>query len=94
MVRITADFYQAVAQGKLQEAEAWLEAEKSKPTTPGHDKRWADHRERELFRVYCARRDWISAKRVVESSIFNSSRQGRIRRLKQLSGRPYHQISS
>ena len=94
MIRHTADFQQALKEGRLQEAEAWLNAEKTAPSTPSHDERWADHRERELFQAYYKLQDWVSAKRVVESSVWDTSKNGRIRRLEELSGMRYDQIGS
>lgn len=92
MIESTAGFTQALEAGRLEEAEKWLEAEKANPTKPGHDQHWADHRERELFQAYYQRKDWVSAKRVAENSVQDSSKQGRIQRLEELSGLSYDQI--
>ena len=88
----TASFLQAVLNGQLAKAEAWLNQQKASPAKPGYDQRWVDHRERELFRAYYSRADWPSAKHIVEGSALPSSKEGRGERLQNLSGLKYEDI--
>ncbi|MFH1890359.1 MAG: hypothetical protein ABIJ91_02205 [Candidatus Kuenenbacteria bacterium] len=88
----TAEFRHALEGGRLSEAEEYLNKEKQSPSKEGHDQRWVDHRERELFQAYYKKEDWKGAKRVVESSLFEHSKQGRQKRLEGLSGIKYEEI--
>ena len=88
----TTDFMLAVEEGRLEEAERWLAEQSKNPTKEGYDARWLDHRQRELFRAYNAKKDWVSAKKIVEATADASSKDGRVRRLEELSGREYSAI--
>lgn len=89
MIEDTAGFCKALEDGKLEEAEHWLgqasQLEK-------YDDRWLDHRQRELFKAFCAKKDWIGAKRVVEATKDEMSREGRKARLEELSEMKYEEI--
>jgi len=75
--------------GSLGQAENWL---KQKEGNDKYDQRWRDHRERELFNAYCAQQDWSEAKRIVESSVKEGSKQGRKKRLEELSELNYDEM--
>jgi len=90
-IKDTASFQEAITAGNLEQAEAWLD--NIKTTRPeNYDDRWIDHRERELFKAYCATEDWKEAKRIVKSSINQTSKEGRKERLEQLSSQSYDSI--
>lgn len=89
----TAEFREAVKDGKLEEAERFLNKVASAPEEfPQFDARWLDHRQRELFQAFNGRNDWAGAKRVIEATKSLESKQGRIRRLEELSGKTYVEI--
>ena len=87
----TAKFDQALEVGCLKEAEEWFE--KAKEMERYNDK-WIDHQERKLFQAYYEMKDWVNAKRIVEGSVWASSKEGRKRRLEELSGMQYEEINS
>ncbi len=89
----TADFREALGQGNLEAAEEFLKEVASNPENfPQYDDRWLDHRQRELFQAFYKREDWQGAKRVIEATRDPHSREGRIKRLEQLSGLRYEEI--
>lgn len=90
-INSTSNFQKAIEQGLLAQAEEWLFAQEIGEDKK-YDKRWRDHRERELFKAYCQNNDWTNAKRIVENSVMPDSKRGRIKRLKELSGKNYEEI--
>ena len=89
----TAEFRDALDSGKLKEAEEFLKEVASNPDQfPQYDDRWLDHRQRELFQVFCGKSDWQGAKRVVEATKDARSQEGREARLEELSGKKYEDI--
>lgn len=87
----TASFQEAIYAENLEQAEAWLNNIKANPPENYND-RWIDQRERELFRAYHEAGDYVSAKRIVESSINAASKTTRIARLAEVSGQAYESI--
>jgi len=59
---------------------------------PKLDDHWIDHQERKIFQRYHGEGRWKDAKRIVEGSIKESSKPGRMDRLKNLSGMNYEDI--
>lgn len=90
-IKNTASFQEAITAGNLTAAEEWLYEAKIKQEAR-YDERWFDHREREIFQAYCAIADWQGAKRIVEASFKEASKEGRKERLAQLSGQAYESI--
>lgn len=88
-INSTSDFQKAIEQGLLAQAEEWLLAQE---IGKKYDERWRDHQERALFKAYYAKQDWASAKRIVELSIKPKSKEDRIKRLQELSGKNYEEI--
>jgi len=95
-IRDTESFRKAVKIGSptaLFIAGCWLHYVSVNPHEYSqYDNRWMDHRDRELFQAYCRLKNWSGAKRVVECSIFEKSREGRVSRLEELSGIKYAEI--
>jgi len=86
-IKNTADFQAAIERGELEEAERFLdEVKNNREAFSNYDDRCIDHRERELFKAYYGREDWAGAKRIVEGSIKPDSKEGRKKRLEELSG--------
>jgi hypothetical protein len=76
-------YFQVMAESQdFEEAESWLKAAKE---SDDYDNRTLDHRERELFKVYCATGKWAEANEVAENSILESSRAERLKRIAELS---------
>lgn len=93
VMKNTAEFRKALEDGSLKEAEDFLAEVASNPDKfPQYDERWLDHRQRELFQAFYAKEDWRGAKRIVEETRDERSREGRINRLEELSGMDYEQI--
>lgn len=90
-IKNTASFQEAITAGNLEQAEAWLYEAKIKQEAK-YDERWFDHREREIFKAYCEKQDWSGAKRIVEASLKEASKEGRKERLAQLAEKPYEEI--
>lgn len=89
----TAMFRKALNEGRLDEAEAFLDAVAHLPEHfPQYDASWLDQRQRELFQAYYKVEDWYGAKRVVEATVDPRSKDGRIARLEELSGMSYVEI--
>lgn len=89
----TAEFRKALDEGRLAEAEAFLNEVAANPDRfPQYDDRWLDHRQRELFQAFCKAKDWQGAKRVVEATKDLRSKEGRLYRLEQLSDIDYDRI--
>lgn len=92
----TASFQKAVSSGKQRQiaaAENWLKnVVANREKFSKYDDRWIDHRERELFQAYCKLERWWEAKRICELSIKPESREGRIVRLEELSGKKYDEL--
>lgn len=89
----TAEFETAIENGRIDEAEKFLEDVKNnREEFNQYDDRWVDHQERKLFKAYYTAKDWASAKRIVESSILDSSKEGRKKRLADLSIMKYEDI--
>lgn len=92
-IESTINFKEAVEGGELEKAEKWLsKIKENKNEFPQYDDRWIDHRERELFQAYYKAEDWTGAKRIVEASANPASKEGRIRRLEELSGTKFNEI--
>ncbi|GEM_PF-1719592 len=93
-IKNTAEFEAAIESDLLDEAENFLESVKSnRELFKQYDDRWIDHRERELFKAYCGKEDWSSAKRIVDGSISANSKEGRKKRLADLAGAKYEEIA-
>ena len=91
-VEDTASF-RAALESAPEQAEQWLNQVKANRVKfPQYDDRWIDHRERELFQAYCRTADWSAAKRVAEATSDPKSKEGRARRLQELSGIVYEQL--
>ena len=89
----TAEFRNALDEGKLEEAEIFLNDIANDPEQfPQYDDRWLDHRQREIFQSFYKIEDWQGAKRVVEATKDQKSKTGRIARLEELSGMKYDEI--
>lgn len=89
----TAEFRDALNQGRLQEAESFLNEVANNPEQfPQYDDRWLDHRQRELFQEFYKIEDWSGAKRIVEATKDQRSKDGRIIRLEELSKMKYKEI--
>lgn len=89
----TAEFRDALNQGRLQEAEGFLNEVANNPEQfPQYDDRWLDHRQRELFQEFYKIKDWQGAKRVVEATNDQRSKDGRKAKLEELSGMKYDEI--
>lgn len=89
----TAEFRKALDEGRLAEAESFLNEVANNPDQfPQYDDRWLDQRQRELFQEFYKIKDWSGAKRVVEATKDLRSKSGRITRLEELSGMRYDEI--
>jgi hypothetical protein len=89
----TSDFRDALDKEVPEAAGSFLKELKNNREKHLHyDDRWFDHREREVFKNYCQRGDWFAAKRIVESSLDVRSKEGRMKRLEELSGIKYEEI--
>ena len=89
----TTEFREALETGNLEGAESFLKEVTSNPESfPNYDKRWLDHRSRELFQAFYKIQDWQGAKRVVEATEDQYSKAGRVARLEELSGLNYDSI--
>ena len=92
-IKNTDGFHVAIEKGGLEAAENFLAGVKSgRERWKQYDDRWVDHRERELFQAYYTKQDWTGAKRIVESSLKEMSKEGRKKRLVELSGMKYEEI--
>ncbi len=89
VIKNTAGFREALDNGKLQEAEEWL---KEVSKLEKYDDRQLDHRQRELFQAYNKAQDWAGAKRIIEDTQDQRSKEGRKSRLEELSGKKYEEI--
>jgi len=86
LISSTSSFEKAINNNDVQKAEDWLNNIKNNPNEfPQYDERWVDHRERALFKKYCSEEDWEKAKRIANSSIKESSKEGRLARINELS---------
>ncbi len=93
-VKNTDTFLKALENGDLAVAEDFLNDVASHPERyPNYDARWRDHRGRELFQAFYKREDWTGAKRVVEATEKPLSKEGRKKRLEELSGMKYEDIN-
>lgn len=89
----TAEFRSALDEGKLEEAESFLNNVAINPDQfSQYDDRWLDHRQRELFQEFYKIEDWSGAKRIIEATKDLRSKSGRITRLEELSGMKYDEI--
>ncbi len=75
--------------GMIEEAEKWFESNKN---NNNYDSNWRDERERNFFQYYHKKQDWGNAKRFVEMAEKKDSKEGRIKRLKELSGKNYNEL--
>ncbi|PLX28128.1 hypothetical protein C0583_02755 [Candidatus Parcubacteria bacterium] len=62
------------------------------PENPNQED-WYDHNSRALFQAYCKICDWVVAKAVVNITVKPGSKEGRIKRLEELSGMTYGEIN-
>ncbi len=93
IMKNTTDFREALDKGQLEEAEKFLNEVFLNPDqSPQYDKRWLDHRQRELFQSFYKKEDWRGAKRIVEKTEDERGREGRKNRLEELSGMDYKDI--
>lgn len=83
----TAGFDRAVKDGRIDEAEDWLMANRERG-----DANWLDHRSRSIFKARHQRGDYIGAKRMVELADTEEKIALRKARLEEVSGIPYDQI--
>ena len=83
----TATFKEAVESGDLDQAEAWLTE-----NLEYSDKRWLDHRSRELFKAYRQIGDWAGAKRMIDLASDEDGKEGRKKVLEKEAGIPYDEI--
>jgi len=94
LITNTKEFRQALIEKRYEDAELFLTKVAKYPERyPQYDARWLDHRQRELFQEYYKAQDWVGAKRIVEATTDPFSKQGRIKRLEQLTGKKYEKIS-
>lgn len=96
-LRNTQEFIKALAEGRLNDAESFLDDVRADLATKDrkfsqYDERWLDHRERELFKAFCEKKDWAGAKRVVEATKKEEGKIGRMKRLEELSGKSFDKI--
>ncbi|OGY88570.1 MAG: hypothetical protein A2677_01315 [Candidatus Komeilibacteria bacterium RIFCSPHIGHO2_01_FULL_52_14] len=88
----TASF-RAALETDPDQAEGWLATVQANPGKfPQYDDRWLDHRQRELFQVRCKAKDWPAAKRIVEATKDPHSKEGRTKRLEELSSKLYEEL--
>ncbi|MBU0620032.1 MAG: hypothetical protein V1768_03850 [Patescibacteria group bacterium] len=89
----TTEFRNALDQGSLFQAENFLQnVANNSDQFPQYDERWVDHRQRELFQAFYQAEDWSGAKRLVEATKDERSKDGRKKRLQELSGMKYEEI--
>lgn len=92
VVNDTASFREAL-RTCVSAAEGFLAYVREHPLQyPKYDKRWFDHRERELFQSFCDQNDWTGAKRIVELTEDPQSKAGRMQRLEERSGKKYNEL--
>jgi hypothetical protein len=93
MIKNTAEFRESLEKGELEKVENFLNEVASQPDKyPQYDDRWLDHRQRELFQAFYGNEDWAGAKRIVEATKDPISKDGRKKRLEELSGKKYEEI--
>ena len=92
IIESTASFNEAVDEGRLEEAAAWLMIAKEKPN---YDARWADHRSKKIFDKARESKNWSLAKQMVElgnGEDAKTGRKGALEKLLKEEGLSYDQI--
>ena len=93
MIKNTAGFRESLEKGELEKAENFLNEVINQPDKyPQYDDRWIDHRQRELFQAFYGNENWAGAKRIVEVTKDPLSKDGRKKRLEELSRKKYEEI--
>lgn len=86
------NFLQALENENLDKAFAFLEQiYKILPENPSQED-WYDQKSRKLFQAFYNVKDWKNSKAVVELTPKTASKEGRIKRLEELSGMNYDKI--
>lgn len=85
-------FEDAMKEGRYLEAfQLWMKIQEDHHLYQGQED-WCDHNSRKLFQAFYNKSDWSWAKQVCEKSIKPGSKEGRIKRLEDLSGIEYEKI--